>query len=81
LDEQYLAKHWQLLSAASLRIAVSDETRSGVSGKVRAPAEALISIGELFDLGIANASVMACPKSHTSDRRQAQRTPAWISRR
>jgi hypothetical protein len=35
---------------------------------VRACAEALISIGELFDLDIANAGVMACPKSHTFDK-------------
>src|SRR6478672_7666482 len=34
---------------------------------VRACADALISAGEPFDLVIANAGVMACPKSQTSD--------------
>jgi NAD(P)-dependent dehydrogenase (short-subunit alcohol dehydrogenase family) len=34
---------------------------------VRACADALISTGDLFDLVIANAGVMACPKSYTSD--------------
>jgi NAD(P)-dependent dehydrogenase (short-subunit alcohol dehydrogenase family) len=34
---------------------------------VRACADALISVGEPFDLVIANAGVMACPKSQTSD--------------
>ena len=34
---------------------------------VRACADALISTGQPFDLVIANAGVMACPKSHTSD--------------
>jgi hypothetical protein len=34
---------------------------------VRACADALISIGEPFDLVIANAGVMACPKGQTSD--------------
>jgi NAD(P)-dependent dehydrogenase (short-subunit alcohol dehydrogenase family) len=34
---------------------------------VRACADALISAGDPFDLVIANAGVMACPKSYTSD--------------
>jgi NAD(P)-dependent dehydrogenase (short-subunit alcohol dehydrogenase family) len=34
---------------------------------VRACADALISTGDPFDLVIANAGVMACPKSYTSD--------------
>jgi NAD(P)-dependent dehydrogenase (short-subunit alcohol dehydrogenase family) len=34
---------------------------------VRACADALISAGNPFDLVIANAGVMACPKSYTSD--------------
>jgi NAD(P)-dependent dehydrogenase (short-subunit alcohol dehydrogenase family) len=34
---------------------------------VRACADALVSIGEPFDLVIANAGVMACPKSTTVD--------------
>src|ERR1700689_4695553 len=34
---------------------------------VRACADALVSAGEPFDLVIANAGVMACPKSFTSD--------------
>jgi NAD(P)-dependent dehydrogenase (short-subunit alcohol dehydrogenase family) len=34
---------------------------------VRACADALISTGESFDLVIANAGVMACPKGQTSD--------------
>src|ERR1700683_1733352 len=34
---------------------------------VRACADALISTGQPFDLVIANAGVMACPKSLTSD--------------
>jgi NAD(P)-dependent dehydrogenase (short-subunit alcohol dehydrogenase family) len=34
---------------------------------VRACADALVSAGKAFDLVIANAGVMACPKSQTSD--------------
>jgi NAD(P)-dependent dehydrogenase (short-subunit alcohol dehydrogenase family) len=34
---------------------------------VRACADALVSVGKPFDLIIANAGVMACPKSQTSD--------------
>ncbi len=34
---------------------------------VRACADALLSVGKPFDLVIANAGVMACPKSQTSD--------------
>ncbi len=34
---------------------------------VRAAADALVAKGEMFDLVIANAGVMACPKSFTAD--------------
>jgi NAD(P)-dependent dehydrogenase (short-subunit alcohol dehydrogenase family) len=34
---------------------------------VRACADALVSVGKPFDLIIANAGIMACPKSQTSD--------------
>src|SRR5580693_8648338 len=39
---------------------------------VRACADALVSAGKPFDLVIANAGVMACPKSFTSDRFETQ---------
>ena len=39
--------------------------RSGRAGQCPPLRRSLVSIGELFDLGIANAGVMTCPKSRS----------------
>ena len=67
LGRGIFGEHWHLLSGERLR--TLELTKFDLApDKVRASAEALIFIGELFDLDIADASVMVCPKSHTFDR-------------